>query len=837
MTKNVKSRSVVDAQLPNFIRNDYPVFVEFLKAYYDYLDTQKIHRNIESLRDIDTTLTDFVGLLKNELAQAVPNYATDKFYLPLQGQHYITRGTEESYKLLFKMLLEKDVEIIYPSESVLRVSDGKWTQDISVFVRVTAGDVNSIVGKFVYITAANKNVRIYVERINRISSTIYELFFSRNYFGTFAVGNRINFGTFKSVIVPTTVSAKIIKKGVGFKLGQIFALKTNTGSGTIAKVSKVGVGGTVEQLQFIEFGTGYLAGSYYSLSSKTPQTTPYSFPLSQRLRATNVEAGYGAVSTDYSGTDTVVLSNSSGTISLGARVKIRSTNSDPSGGETYVFSYDSDTKTVKLSKNITIASATELSFSGTQITYTNPYPGYRDKTEGFVDGGYVNQQTYFDYTPGTAYVETTITTTNVSDPVHLVNVTGRVVEGMVVKINGQDPIGGPTTVLSYDENTQIATFSRIGTWVANQLITFESLPLYTEGNYAGEVVREFYTLTTEDEVDDDAALVEIKIGPVARYPGYYYNNDSFVSGLSYIQDSYYYQDFSYVIKVNEQLDAYKNIVMSYLHPVGKKMFAEYVIENKFEITPDIIISIIRKQFPEVVSAFETMDIHVDKQPVQETLAATHSVPRLNIAKSIIESTLNFNGIAEGQKVTASEILVKLTSKLINNSTLDYDGVADGQFVTSLSAITAKNFSKLLNGTSQNASGVIEQHKVVSLSAITAKDFGKSLSETSISSDVISAKDFGKSLADEQIISEQLTSVLSAVRTESDTQLVEDLSYFTVGKDSIADSSTATDVAPTKLFGKELSEEVINNDSGTAQWNPYYSQDYFLQDYQVGRRTF
>lgn len=837
MTKNIKVDSVVDSQLPNFIRDEYPLFVEFIKAYYQYLESQKIHRNLETLKDVDGTLDEFVELLKGEFAISAPNYASDRFYLPLQGYHYITKGTKESVQILFRMLLQKEVDVIYPSESILRVSDGKWTQDISIFIKVFEGDPISIVGQYVYVSAYKKSIRIYVERVEHISGSLYEVFFSRQYFGSIAVGNEINFGTLKSVIVPTTVSASIIKSGTGFKLGQIFSVKTSTGSGTVAKISKVGVGGTIQQIQFIDFGTGYLAGSYYSLSSKTPQATPYSFPLSQRIKPTGVEAGSGTVSADYTAKKTIVLGTSTGSISLGARVKLKATNTDPSGGETYVFSYNSNTKTLVLSQPITLLSGTELSFSGTYISYNNPYPGYKDKTEGFQDTGYLNEQNYFDYTPGTAYIAQTITTNNVSDQIQLTNVTGRIVTGMVVKIGGNNPPSGPTTVLNYDENTQKVTFSTTGTWVINNLLNFESLPLYTEGNYAGEVVREFYTLTVEDEIDEDAALIEIKMGAIARYPGYYYNNDSFVSGLSYIQDSNYYQDFSYVLKVNEQLDAYKNVVLSYLHPVGRKMFAEYVVDNSFEITPDILISIIRKQFPEVVTAYETMDIHVDKKPFLETLIASHPVPVLYILKTIVEGTTNQSGVAEGQRVTPSDALVKITTKLINNSTLNYGGIAEGHYVTSLSSITQKITSKRIDENSANASGVVGQHKVYPLSQITAKGIGKSLSDSQPQTDVISAKNFGKSLSDQQTIDDQLSKVLTAKRTQSDNQPITDLSYFTVGKDSLTSLITSSDTTPIKSFGKSLSEEVINNDSGTAQWNPYYSQDYFLQDYQVGRRTF
>jgi hypothetical protein len=64
MTINLKS--IVSKQIPEFAREDYPLFVAFVEAYYEYVD-QYEKRNLTELRDIDQTLDSFIQFFKNEL--------------------------------------------------------------------------------------------------------------------------------------------------------------------------------------------------------------------------------------------------------------------------------------------------------------------------------------------------------------------------------------------------------------------------------------------------------------------------------------------------------------------------------------------------------------------------------------------------------------------------------------------------------------------------------------------------------------------------------------------------------------------------------------------------
>ena len=146
--------TLVQGQLPEFIRDDYQTFIAFLEAYYQFLE-QNLIDDFDTVRDIDTTLDSFIQYFKDELAVNFPAVIVDERNLyPKLKQIYTAKGTEDSFKTLFKLLYNKNLDILYPSQQILRISDGKWNQSTSIFVNVSTGDINSIIGQKVIINSS-----------------------------------------------------------------------------------------------------------------------------------------------------------------------------------------------------------------------------------------------------------------------------------------------------------------------------------------------------------------------------------------------------------------------------------------------------------------------------------------------------------------------------------------------------------------------------------------------------------------------------------------------------------------------------------------------------------
>lgn len=163
MTTNLvkaKVSTVVDKQVPEFIRDDHETMVKFLKAYYDFMELSSdpnselpnpgyILRNIESVRDIDDTVDKFVDYLTNELMIDIPvTVLSDKRLLAKHiHQLYKTKGTEQSYELLFRILFNESIEIYYPSVDILRISDSAYNTNTVLKVVGFTGNPFNLIGQ------------------------------------------------------------------------------------------------------------------------------------------------------------------------------------------------------------------------------------------------------------------------------------------------------------------------------------------------------------------------------------------------------------------------------------------------------------------------------------------------------------------------------------------------------------------------------------------------------------------------------------------------------------------------------------------------------------------
>ena len=97
-------------------------------------------------------------------------------------------------------------------------------------------------------------------------------------------------------------------------------------------------------------------------------------------------------------------------------------------------------------------------------------------------------------------------------------------------------------------------------------------------NYADD-----FTATLIPKSGGTNATIDIGLGSLGTYPGYYTSNAGFLDDAIYIQDSKYYQSYSYVLKVDELLDSYKSTVKSLIHPSGMALFGQYDIQNNFSL--------------------------------------------------------------------------------------------------------------------------------------------------------------------------------------------------------------------------------------------------------------
>ena len=553
--------SVVSRQIPEFIREDYPTFVTFVEAYYEYLQSQGV--DLSTARDIDKTLDQFVLEFKKELAHNLPQISGDeRFLLTHIKDQYLSKGSEASYKLLFRLLFGKKVELTYPGTQMLRASDGRWNQEISVFARVDFGDPTQIVGKLVDIQTSTRLIRVLVDRkedlvgeVDRIvalGGNIYEFFLDKKFFGVLKSTDKIKYkDTFQATILPATQTPKIIQPGKNFRVGQVFEVRSGTGTGALLKVTAVDDNNGIKYAEFIKFGVGYTADFAVNiLASNTVNST-------QQL--------------------------------------IASASSARSGDNLYIG----------------------------------------DRTLGFNEQGYVN---------------------------------------------------------------------------LGDFVTYE----YVDGTYAGSIIREFSLNYRNAQVaSDDGAIIEVNLGALVKYPGYFTSNAGFLDDSIFIQDSKYYQAFSYVIRIDERLSSYKSAVKTMLHPAGMALFGEYNITNNVDLSITL------------ESLVKSLGIGLE-----DLFVSTDSRAYLNTTKVLsdsidtpLDSTISKNiGKALDDSIdTPSDSFVQLFSKALSD---DYSGMSDSTATFSI--------SKALADTSVGT--ITDSTFYFGLASDSNAGFSKALADTSVISE-------------------------------------------------------------------------------------------------------
>ena len=167
--KNYSLSKLVNRQLPEFVRGDYPKFVTFLEKYYEWLElSTNVSYQTDALlnaNDIDLADSFYIEKLKQDLLPYFPqNIKSDKrLFLKLVNQFYSSSGTPDSIKFLFKALYDDNIDIYYPKEDIIKSSDGKWVLPLAL--RIDTSDPNIFnIGKSKIIGLKSKSTAV-VEKV------------------------------------------------------------------------------------------------------------------------------------------------------------------------------------------------------------------------------------------------------------------------------------------------------------------------------------------------------------------------------------------------------------------------------------------------------------------------------------------------------------------------------------------------------------------------------------------------------------------------------------------------------------------------------------------------
>jgi hypothetical protein len=265
-----KLTTILKRSYPQFVDEEHDVFVMFMELYFEFLQQDggayAAVRKIRDLRSIDETLDDFIKFFANEYLSEIPDYVlADKRLLAKHIKDLYTRkGNQTAYRLLFRVLFNKDLSFYYPGDDILRASDGKFYIQRSIRTTSTSSDWGLMASRRVVgaVSGAEGTVEVPL-RFFFHGQVVTELILT-NIIGEFVSGEAVvvydaeGNVIFQETIHDVHVSFDVIEGGQGYSVDDsIFLVDEGDSNQPIfawAKVDAVDENGAIRRVRMIEFG-------------------------------------------------------------------------------------------------------------------------------------------------------------------------------------------------------------------------------------------------------------------------------------------------------------------------------------------------------------------------------------------------------------------------------------------------------------------------------------------------------------------------------------------------------------------------------------------------------
>ena len=242
-------------------------------------------QNIQQLleyADVDNTIYDFLDQMRDQFMNAIPETlatgVSKRNLLKNIKDLYGAKGTSEGHKLFFKAFLGEEPEIVYPTERMMRASDGEWnkktTLRVTAAANITGDEVinQKITGQSSDATA----VVVATETFTQGTYTVTELEL-QNIVGTFTDGETIKaISLTRDVEVSFTVSSQIntstiTNDGILNSVSDTLTIES-LGSGVSEVVVEDIKTGSIDEIIVEDVGSLYAVGDSITFTADSNDT-------------------------------------------------------------------------------------------------------------------------------------------------------------------------------------------------------------------------------------------------------------------------------------------------------------------------------------------------------------------------------------------------------------------------------------------------------------------------------------------------------------------------------------------------------------------------------------
>lgn len=238
--------------IPEFILSDHTQFTTFIQKYYEFLEKSNTPYLVpfkqSDFYDIDKTSDYFIPFFRSQYMPDFPKILAidNQTGTPLDlskvikniKKFYESKGNLNSYKFLFRVLFDTEIDIKYPREKILKSSSGRWVQRKSIKIFSTNDSLSrELNNRYIYQEDENGNrtasARVRDMTIYRIDQYKVAELFIEDYIGIF---NKTRFllcdaiidgaeETLSYVIGNCPISIQISQSGYNYKINDRVYLK------------------------------------------------------------------------------------------------------------------------------------------------------------------------------------------------------------------------------------------------------------------------------------------------------------------------------------------------------------------------------------------------------------------------------------------------------------------------------------------------------------------------------------------------------------------------------------------------------------------------------------
>ena len=491
---------------------------------------------------------------------------------------YISKGTKKGHELFFRLLLNEEPTISFPTENLIRLSDGKWTRKKIMRVLGVSGDVTDLVGQTITgQTSLATAIPTSVVSFRESETTIIEIEIDEaTQTLTFIDGETIK-GTSSvtdgdvSFTLLSVVSRTVINNG-----GQYYTVGQTITVGNVANSSNTCTArietidsGLIDDIIIDNAGTGYAVGDTINFSNTGTDGINVAADVQVVGGAIAPETGslsaYGMVATDH--------------ITL-----------EPESQQFYGDSYDGikmvlEEATLPNSEKGSITDIRLINRGGAYnklpiISSISTTGGSGANLKAVSNSGIGSIGSIVINNIGFNY--DTAPTFNAQRHAIIEDISGTFVAGASMTSHSG-------TIASFDSDRQLLSMTTNATLSVGDTVA--------AGGASGKIAN-----------IDTASLTAVSDTTATTVGDFLTEAGKISSDVMRIQDSFYYQDYSYVVKVGESIQSWRDAIRSTVHPAGWAVFGE--VEVKSQVSAQIQAQTLESFTPELASLFQTFFVAV-----------------------------------------------------------------------------------------------------------------------------------------------------------------------------------------------------------------------------------